>query len=120
MKKYSIIRLLLSIALSVLMLIVVFSKTGYPNLLPIALLLIGSILFTLNRKWADYISFSIFIFGFFASITYKIDYCLKNEPCWDSVYYNLVTNEIESFYTFLSGLILLFLIFNFLRNKNTE
>ncbi len=123
MKKYSTIRLLLSIALGFLMSIVVlslFSKTSSANFLPITLVLIGSVLFTLNRRCADYISFSIFIFGFVVSITYKIDHCLKSESCWESIYTSLANDKIELTYIFLSSLVLTFLIFSFYRNKNIK
>lgn len=37
---------------------------SYSDFLPLILHFIGTILFALNRKWTDYISFSIFIFLF--------------------------------------------------------
>ncbi len=117
--KYSKIRFLLSVVLCVFLMFVLV-RINPLNLLPSALILIGSILLILNKRRADYISFSIFVFGLVGTITYKIDGCLKSETCRNSIPNNLGFDIFEYVFILLSSMVLIFLISSFFRNTTVE
>lgn len=87
--------------------------------LPVVLFFIGSSLFAFNRKWSDYISFSIFVFGLVSSITYKIRHCLNSEFCGNAIYESLKFDKAETLFIFVSILIVAYLFTTFFRVKNT-
>lgn len=97
---------------------------GYSlNLFIIAVLFVGSILFTLNKRLSDYVSFSIFIFGVVSLITYNFLSCknyevLTSEPCLNFIRWNLFNNKIETSWLLLSIIILGILTMSFGCNKN--
>lgn len=120
--KYSKIRISLTVLLSVFWILFVLSVTIFPtisNILPILLVFIGSVLFVLNRKWSDYISFSTFVFGFVISITGRIEYCLNSEFCGNAIYESLTLDKVETLFMFISILIVAYLLTTFFRVKNT-
>ena len=123
-KEYSNIRVLLSVALVILFLILggesSKSREIQLNFLPITLFLVGTILFTLNRKWADYISFSIMTFVFVGSITIIVDNCRIVPKICEKDYLNwqLENNKLEIAFLIISGLVLTYLISNFFKVKN--
>lgn len=123
-KEYSNIRLLLAIALGILISVPIVesskSREISLNLLPIILFLVGTTLFALNRKWADYISFSIMTFGFVGSITIIVENCRIVPEICEKNYLNwqLENNKLEIAFLFVSSLILTYLISNFFKIKN--
>jgi hypothetical protein len=119
--KYSKIRISLIVLLFAFWILFVLSETIYPtisNILPILLVFIGSVLFVFNRRWSDYISFSIFVFGFVISITYKIKHCLNSEFCGNAIYESLTFDKVETLFIFVSILIVAYLFTTFFRVKN--
>jgi hypothetical protein len=121
MKKYSKIRLILSILLALLLVIIsieIFSSGAY--WFPVALILAGSILFSINKRWADYISFSVFVFIFIYAITFILESSLNTKFSSVSIYHILTTDKVGSFALILSGLISTFLATSFFRNTNLK
>lgn len=135
MKNYSKIRLLISIAFGILLLYVVFQMlinyiTFDPNpaiqfsscnpcksdiqiykeYLQNFLLLTGMILFTLNRKLTDYISFAIFIF-----LLGLLPVEFVDAGCFTSEYFSTCLQGFILVSLFL-GLPLIFLTINFIKN----
>lgn len=110
------LRYLLTITLLVVLTYFIF-KTGIATI-AVLILIIGSIFLSLNRKWFDYSTFSIFIFGFALLLTNKIRVCFLSSMCWENVYINIYKEEIILLVLILSVLTLLIVSFaDGLKNK---
>lgn len=126
--KYPKIRLILSLSLFLLTVyeslqflatLSIFTDVSYLNFLPILLVIIGTILFTLNRKQTDYISFSTFIFligGMLPFVFVECTKLLSYEDCIENYFFrskNLIT-------ILLVCSSLIYLIINFIKNIGKE
>jgi hypothetical protein len=126
--KYPKIRLILSVSLFLLMVyhclqflatLSIFTDVSYLNFLPILLIIIGTILFTLNRKQTDYISFSTFIFligGMLPFVFIECTKLLSYADCVENYFFrseNLIT-------ILLVCSSLIYLIINFIKNIGKE
>ena len=120
LKNYSKLRILLSIPLLVFAFIIIkiiiddYSRVNYFMVIPY---FIGVITFLLNKRWADYIAFAIFTFGFSGVIAFWFNLfgCLW---CGQIIHRFLIHKPEEAFFLVLSILVLTFLLKNiFSKNK---
>jgi len=75
---------------------------NYSDFVSVILLFIGTILFALNRKWTDYISFSIFIFLFGGVVPFQF----VEAGCLESDNFNICIQNLF----FSKGTLILLLI----------
>ena len=76
----------------------------------IAVLLLGTLLFSLNRKWADLISSVVFGLGLAASVAFVLEGCVKAESCWASGYEEPFSFPIQRLFIILWALSVLVLV----------
>jgi len=76
----------------------------------IAVLLLGTLLFSLNCKWADMISSVIFGLGLAASVAFVLEDCMKAESCWASGYEEPFSFPIQRLFITLWALYVLVLV----------
>ncbi len=119
MKKYPKIRLFLFVPLLLstvywtLLQLSISTKFSY-EFFPITLLIIGSILFLLNRKLTDYISFSCFISTIGGYVPYVFNSCVNMNgysDCIQAFFFSGDTLIILSI-----SFPLIYLIINFIKN----
>lgn len=121
--RYSKIRLILVSLLVVFWAWLFYDTRFYGlNLFPSFIAVIGSILFSLNKKTTDLISFSAFTFVFGIQISFWINLCkyyIENGSNENMLYW--VTNDLkESFSLLLFSFIWVYLIFVLIRRFKTE
>lgn len=120
-KSYSKLRMLLAIPLIgfSIVLIKVILITNLPvNYFVVIPYFGGVVLFVLNRKYADYIAFAIFIFAWSGIITFWMNNYFNYSIYWDSFYSFLLNKPEEPFFFLLSSLVLMFLLKNNFALKN--
>lgn len=107
-KNYSKIRILLAIPLVIFAFVIftkIYSEYSQKNYFVIIPYFIGTILFVLNRKLADYISFAIFTFGFSGFFAFWLN---KN---------SFITKPEDLFFFFLAIFVSIFLLTNIFKVK---
>ena len=122
-KEYSKIRFLLFSAQVIIMFIFIFlSGVNIIRLIlsPFTLFFVGTILFALNKKKTDYISFAIFTFGLVGSFTFFVNWWAVHLYESSYIYWYLMNNKLEFLFLIVSGLILTYLISRFFRIKNRK
>ena len=87
------------------------------NLIEVSIIILSLLLFGLNRKWADYISFSIFTFWLIVIITFEINSCLYfyELGCRTYLYLSLTTPRISTIWLLLFASIWIYLILSFIK-----
>jgi hypothetical protein len=117
-REYSKVRLLLFFALIVLLFIPIclsfYNRIIHLIFSPFILFFVGTILFALNKKWTDYISFAIFTFGLIGSITIFISNWKIHVYESAYIYWYLMNNKLEIVFIIISSLVLTYL------SKRTE
>ena len=87
------------------------------NVFEILILIFSFLIFVINKKWTDYIAFSIFTFWLVVIITFEINSCLYffELGCSRYLYLSLITPRISMMWLLLFSSIWIYLILSFVK-----